>query len=332
MAVLASTSLGYAEWAKRLDPDGSLAVVVDLLSKTNPIVQDAQVVEGNLPTGHRTTVLSGLPTVTWRKLYGGVQPSKATTSQVTDSVGMLEAYSHVDKALLELNGMSATFRLSEERTFLESMNQEMATKLFYGNAALNPEQFTGLAPRYSSLGAENGKNIIDGGGTSTDNTSMWFVQWGDQSLHMIFPKGQKAGLTQEDLGQVTAIAADTGLYEALRTHWVWKVGLVLRDWRQNVRIANIDVSDIITAGAAGSTAAALNLKMIDAYFAIQNMGMGQGVIYCNRTIAASLTKLQQAKTNLNLTLGEWAGAPCVMFYGWPIRACDAILNTEARVV
>ena len=50
--------------------------------------------------------------------------------QVTDSIGMLETYAEVDKSLADLNGNTDEFRLSEDRAFIEAMNQAMAQTLF----------------------------------------------------------------------------------------------------------------------------------------------------------------------------------------------------------
>ena len=164
MATLGTTALTLLDWARRVDPEGKIAKIVEILNDTNEILEDMAWVEGNLPTGHKTTIRSGLPSVAWRLLNYGVQPSKSRTVQVTDSCGMLEAYSEVDKALADLNGNTPEFRLSEDRAFLEAMNQELATTLFYGNTATDPEKFLGLAPRFNDLSAENGGNILTGGG------------------------------------------------------------------------------------------------------------------------------------------------------------------------
>jgi hypothetical protein len=104
-------------------------------------------VEGNLPTGNKTTVRTGLPTPTWRKLYGGVQPTKSTSVKVREGLGMLENYAEVDKALADLNGNSAAWRLSEESAIVEGFGQKLARYMIYGNEATEPEGFTGLAPR-----------------------------------------------------------------------------------------------------------------------------------------------------------------------------------------
>ena len=133
MATLSVINPTLADVAKATDPDGKIATIVEILNETNEILDDMVWVEGNLPTGHRTTIRAGLPAPTWRKLYGGVQPNKATNVQVTDTTGMLEAYAEIDKALADLNGNSAAFRMTEDRAHIEGMSQEFSATLFYGN-------------------------------------------------------------------------------------------------------------------------------------------------------------------------------------------------------
>src|SRR5262245_48108468 len=151
MATLSSTALTYADWAKRLDDNYRIAVIIELLSQTNEILDDMLVVEGNLPTGHTPTVRTGLPQATWRMLNTGVPNAKATTAQIVDTCGNLETYSVIDKDIADLNGNTAEFRMSEVRAFLEGMSQQVASTLIYGNQSVNPERFTGFAPRYSTL-------------------------------------------------------------------------------------------------------------------------------------------------------------------------------------
>lgn len=326
MAVKGLTALTLADWGKRVDPNGKVDKIIELLGQTNPILMDMPFVEGNLPTGHKTTIRSGLPSATWRLLNYGVQPSKSTTVQVTDTVGMLETYAEVDKSLADLNGATAEFRLSEDRAFIEAMNQQMAQTLFYGDTSVNPQQFMGLSSRYSSKSAGNGQNIIDAGGTGTDNTSIWLVVWGENTVHGIFPKGQKAGLQHQDLGEQTLTDANGGKYQGYRTHYKWDNGLALRDWRYVVRIANIDVSDL-----SGSNAANIVKLMIAALHRIPNRGMGKPVFYMNRTIAQALDQQSLDKASLALNVKETEGEWWTSFRGVPIRETDALLETEARV-
>ena len=326
MATIGNTELTLADHAKRSDPDGKVAKIVEILGQTNEILTDMAWMEGNLATGHKSTIRTGLPSATWRLINQGVAKAKSTTVQATDTCAMLETYSEIDTALANLNGNTAEFRLSEDRAFLEGMNQQMATAVFYSNSALNPERITGFAPRYASLSAGNATNIIDAGGTGSDNTSIWLVVWGDNTAHGIFPKGSKAGLQHNDKGQVTAQDADNNNLEVYRTHYKWDCGLALRDWRYVVRICNIDVSDL----AGGSPANLINF-LVRASHKLPNMSMGRPAIYCNRAVATWLDIQALNKTNVNLRYSEVFGEEVLTFRKMPIRICDAILNTEARV-
>ena len=330
MAALTANNPTLLDVAKRLDPDGKIAAIVEILNATNPVLDDLTFVEGNLPTGHRTTIRTGLPTPTWRKLYGGVQPTKSTTVQVTDSCGMLEAYAEVDKALADLNGNTAAFRLSEDAAHIEAMGQEMASTLFYGNEGTEPEAFTGLAPRYNSKSAQNADNIIDAGGTGSDNTSIWLCVWGPQTGFGIYPKGSVAGLQMTDKGQVTVenVDGNGGRMEAYRTHYRWDAGLTIRDWRYFVRIANIDVSDLDTVA---NTKSIINW-MIQASERIPELGKGRAAFYMNRRLREKLRLGILEKISSNLTWETVSGERVMTFDDIPVRRCDALVNTEARVV
>lgn len=331
-ATLSTGALTMADWAKRVDPTGKISTIVELLSQTNELLDDMLFVEGNLPTGHRSTIRTGLPTVYWRLINQGVPPSKSTTAQVDDQAGMLEAWSEVDKDLLLLNGNQASFRLSEAMAFIEAMNQEMAQTVIYGNAGLAPEEFTGLAARYSTIsGATNAQNIIDAGGTGSDNTSIWLVAWGESTVHGIFPKGSQAGLIHNDFGEQTAeVTAGVGgsRMRVMQERYQWKAGITVRDWRYVVRIANIDVSDLATG-----TPPDLISAMEAAEESLPNR-LGRPVFYVPRRVSRYLRK--QVRVGVSngggLTFENFAGRRIMTFDGIPVRKLDQILLTEARVV
>lgn len=331
MATITANNPTLLDVAKRLDPDGKIASIVELLEQSNDVLQDMSFVEGNLPTGHRTTVRTGLPTPTWRKLYGGVQPGKSTTVQVTDSAGMLEAYAEVDKALADLNGNTAAFRLSEDAAHIEGMSQEMASTLFYGNEGSEPEAFTGLAPRFNSLTAENKDNIIDAfSGSGGDLTSIWLCVWGPQTGHGIYPKGSQAGLQMTDKGQVTVENVDGagGRMEAYRTHYRWDCGLSIRDWRYFVRIANIDLSELDTIA---NTKNLINW-MVMASERIPMLGKGRAAFYLNRRLREKLRLGILERVSSNLSWETVSGKRVMTFDDIPVRRTDALINTETRVV
>lgn len=335
MPTLAANNPTLLDLAKRLDPDGKIAQIVEIMNADNPVLDDMSFVQGNLETGHRTTIRTGLPTPTWRKLYGGVQPTKSTTAQVTDSCGMLEAYAEVDKALADLNGNTAAFRLSEDAAHIEGISQKIASTIFYGNEGTEPEAFTGLAPRYNSLSAQNADNIIDFGGTGSDNMSIWLCVWGPQTGHGIIPKGSTAGLQMNDKGQVTIenVDGNGGRMEGYRSHYRFDCGLTIRDWRYFVRIANIDYS-VLNAGDAGAVTAqkALINAMIKASERIPTIGKGRACWYVPRNIRENLRLGILEKVSNNLSWETVEGKRVMTFDDIPVKRSDALVNTEARVV
>ena len=346
MAIIGATALTYADWAKRMDDGYRVASIIELLSQTNEILDDMLVVEGNLPTGHKTTVRTGLPQATWRLLNTGVPNAKSTTAQIVDTVGNLETYAVIDKDIADLNGNTAEFRLSEVRAFLEGMSQQVAATLIYGNQFANPERFTGFAPRYSTINPANSQtaaNILAGGGLSNTNTSLWLVTWGSDTLHATFPKGKITGLQHRDMGEWPVQDVSGNTYQAYRDHFKWEIGLVLRDWRYAARICNIDVTQLTGVSAANlinllvralyrmptAPAAATAVQTSDTPEVRANMG--RVVIYANRVVRTYLDLQAMNKTNVLLRLEEFEGKVITTFRGVPIRTCDAILNNEAPV-
>jgi hypothetical protein len=346
MATLGATALTYADWAKRMDDGYRVARIIELLSQTNEILEDMLVVEGNLPTGHKTTVRTGLPQATWRLLNQGVPNAKSTTAQIVDTCGNLETYSVIDKDIADLNGNTAEFRLSEVKAFLEGMSQQIASTLIYGNQFVNPERFTGFSPRYSTstlASSQTAVNVLSGGGTSNTNTSMWIHVWGDDTAHATFPKGKITGLQHRDMGEWPVLDGANNTYQAYRDHFKWEIGYVLRDWRYVVRIANVDVTQLTGVSAANL----INLLVRGLYrlptapvsaTVVQTSdtpevraNMGRTIIYCNRVIRTYLDLQAMNKTNVLLRIEEFNGIPITTFRGIPVRTCDAILNNEVAI-
>lgn len=334
MATLGTTNPTLADLAKRLDPDGAIAMIVEILNETNEILDDMPWMESNLPTGHKSTIRTGIPAPTWRRLYQGVQPTRSTTAQVTDNCGLMENYGESDKELADLNGNTAMFRLSEDKAIIEGMSQEMAKTVIYGNEGNEPASFTGLAPRFNTVQkavSESAENVLDAGGSGSDNTSIWLVAWGESTITGIYPKASKAGLEMQDLGEVTVENADgnNGRMQAYRSHYKWKPGLVVKDWRYAVRICNIDVSDL-TKDASGSSADLIDL-IAQAFEQLPNIAAGRQALYCNRTIKSFLRRQIKNSKNVQISMDQAAGKRVMMVDEVPVRRVDALLNTEARV-
>ena len=343
--------LSLMDAARRLDPDGEIDTIAELLSQANEFFQDMTWAESNLDTGHKSTVRTGLPSGTWRVAYAGVPYARSTTAQVVDTLGFLAAYSQLDKRVAELGGKVAQIRLTEDSAFLEGMSQQMATTFWYGNAATTPSQFTGFSPRYNTIStsnAANAQNTINAGGTASSNASLWMVGWGDMTNFGIYPKGTKAGLVFEDRGDlVPGYDASNNPFPAFTSYFEWNAGLVTKDWRFNVRIANIDTTTA-AVGLFGTTPPDLFLLMSKAVVRFPTLTKRASGItetdapdepapginpafYCNRTVRESLDIQAIRDKNVLLRPTEYAGQPVVEFRGIPIRVVDALLTTESTL-
>lgn len=331
--------------AKATDPDGRIAAVAELLHQSNEILTDMPWYEGNLATGHRGSIRTGLPSPIWRKMYKGVPPSKSLRATVEDGCGMLEDRNEIDKDVAELNGNTAQFRLDEGMATIEGINQTMAEALIYGDASIHPERFNGLATRYNTINtatSEVAKNVISAGG-SGNCTSVWLVVWGKNTVHGIYPKGSKAGLNHDDLGLIDAFDENNHRYRAYADHWQWKCGLHVKDWRYVVRIANISVSDLLaqTGTQANSAATWLPRLLVKAQARIPFRNMGRAAFYASRTVKEMLAvgALDKSQNILAIqpameqygNLGDGFVNTDLVAHGIPIRTVDRILETETAL-
>lgn len=319
----AYSTLTLIEQAKRINPNGELAVIAEILSQDNEIMDNAIWLEANDIWSHKYTQRITLPKGAFRKLNGGVSPEASQTRQQQDGIAMLESYSEPDKALVDASPNQAQFRMQEAASFLEGMSQTWAGKLIYGNANTDPEEFTGLAPRLTSLG----KNCISCGGSGNDLTSAYIMQWGETRVHMVFPRGSKTlGVEHVDLGEKTKTLADGSQYQIYRDHFKLYGGLVVRDMRCIARLANIE-----TAGSSNTFATnAGDDKLLSLLNWMPMRGRG-AVIYVNRTLLTQIEIMAKDKTNVFYTVDTPFGTPITTFRGIPIRRVDQILDTEAAV-
>ncbi len=331
MATLGTRNLTLADVAKRKDPSGKIAKIVELLNETNEMLGDMVVVECNDGTNNKTTTRTGLPSGTWRKLYGGIQSSKSATQQVIDSTGMLEALPKIDADIVDKSTDPNGTLLSEHMAHLEGLGQDVAQVFWYGDTTVTPERFMGMTPRYDAYTQAtpdkdtSDYNVIHGGGSGADNASIWLITWGDNAVHGIFPKGSVAGLKSQNLGKLLTLEAADGLgeYMAYVTHYKWDIGITIRDWRSVGRIANIDVSTL-----EGGTRALIDKMII---LSERVRGPGRRVFYMHERIRTQLRLEIINTSNVNLVFDNVEGKKVMMFDGIPVHISDQLLLTEDLV-
>ena len=345
MATIGASYLNLID-VMRAEGDGATARVAEVLNRLSPVVRNSFTVEANRGTSHIHSIRTGLPAVTWGRLYQGIPQSKSGRASVTDTTGFVEGLSTVDTRLLDLAKDPGALRAAEGEAFLESMRQEVETGVFYHDVTTTPEKFKGLAARYNALGGGGaGNQIVDAGGTGSDNTSIWIVTWSENATHLIHPQGTKAGIQREDKGEQRVIDADSNAYYVKEELFRWHIGLAVRDWRLNARVANIDVSDL-NAGTVDiykflrqafyklPQVYATNMRSMDGGINPNASVEGRTVVYMNRTVLQALDASGTNASNGALMLKpmELEGRVVQSYRGIPIEPTDALLNTEARVV
>jgi hypothetical protein len=329
MAALSTAYPTLLDLKSSMEPDGSVATLIEMLTQQNDILKDAVVQEGNMTTGNKSTVRTGIGSATWKKMYGYVQPDKGTQAQVVDTCGMLRRYSEVDCDLARMSDNVQKFIMNESYAAIEAMNQEMASTLIYGNETTEPEAFTGLAPRYNDQSAENGRNILTSADTpdNTDNTSIWLVDWGP-SVFLTYPKGSQAGLKVQDFGEVGKTDSNGGILQVYRSLFSWDLGLVVKDWRRIVRI-NFDLEDVIASGATGPVLYNLMAKAIRR---MPSSSMTRPVFYMNSDALDAYDLQANNKGTLAFkSILDAQGQAVDTFRGIPVRRTDAILSNEAGI-
>ena len=334
MATIGNSYLNLVDIYKRTGQNRELTPVIEALHTLNPLMQDAYTVECNQGTKHLTTTRTGLPAVTWGRLYQGIPQSKSTTQQVEDTTGFVEGLSFVDNRLLEISKNPGAVRMSEAQPFLESIAQDVQTNFFYSDTATTPERFKGVGARYNTL---SNSQVVDGGGAGSDNMSVWFITHGANQTRLIFPEGTAAGISRKDKGE-QRVTDDLGnAYYGKEEEFRQHVGVSVGDFRFNSRIANIDVSDLI-AGTVDPYA-----LLSKGYWKlqgrrngrVQNGGMvsaGRTVIYANRTFLEALDNATTNDSKVQLRPSEVEGREIMTYRGIPIRETDALINAEQRVV
>ena len=343
MAVQASGVTTLIDLLSEIDPEGKQLDIAEVLTQQNEVLMDMTWMEGNLVTGHKDAVRTSKPTPSFRAINEGVPVTKAGTTQIEETAAMLEDFSQVDRELAILSGDVNAYRLKQATPHVQGMSDKMALTLFYGNSATNPKEFTGLAPRFNTLNTSTNLaagQIIDAGGTGSDLRSIWIVGWGENTVTGIYPKNTRGGLDHEDVTNASgegahgfpaaAVLQDANgnNYMGYRDHWIWRCGLMVKDWRYVVRIANIDVSALTVDAATGPD---LQDLMIQAVELMENLNGVRPAIYVPRSIRSFFRRQVQKGKNANLSYNENAGQKWLMFDEIPVRRTDALETSEVEI-
>lgn len=338
MAVLGSTYWNLIDALKMQDKAAD-AAIAEVLHIFTPFLKDANVQTCNKGTKHASMIRSDLPTVAFGALYQGIAQSKGIYTSVEDTTGFVEGLSSVDKRLLDLYPTeTGKLRMMEAQGFLEAIAQTLASAIWYSNTNINGKQFHGLGARYAT---SSNPNVVLGGGSGSDNTSIWFVTHGDMQTSVIVPQGIPAGVQREDKGEQRVLDASNNPYYVKEEMFSQHMGITVKDWRWNVRIPNIDVSDVTAGTVRINALLRRGYHKLHGTHAYQMDKPGQAspgrtVIYMNRTLyealdAESVNRPGGTDNFIRLTPMEIQGEEVMSWRGMPIRRDDTLLNTETLV-
>lgn len=339
MAAKGLTLVTLADVAK--SKDKKIGGVAEVLVKENPMLNDIPYMEMNEGTIHKEEIRSALPAVYYRKANQAIPASKTTTEERSFSAAHFESKSQMDFKVASRGGVDriAYNRWNQAQGHLQAHAIEHAALTIYGSPIDSTLKTPGFFDIYSTLNVaeETSKQIIDAGGTASNNTSILLACWGERSVFGVYPGGTQAGLKRTDRSsgntqvqiQALDVNGNAGSFWGFEEQFEIDHGLVVKDFRQAARIANIDVTTL-----KDNTGADLIDLLISLVYKIHTLENGSPVIYVNRTIEAFLHKqsLTKVGAGAGLTYDNYQGKRMLTFLGIPIRRSDALLNSESRVV
>ena len=319
--------------------DKQIGKVAEVLMQSNPILQHIPYMEMNEGTIHKESLRSNLPSVYYRKANQPIPASKTLLEERSFTGAHFESKSQMDKMVAARGGQDRVGfnRWNQAQGHIQAMAIEHADLMIYGSPSEDARKVAGFMDVYSTLSTSEptSKQLISAGGSGSDNTSILFVDWGENTIFGIYPAGTQAGLKREDKGLVQILGTDengnTGTLWGYEEGFEIDHGLVIKDYRAGARVCNIDISDL---KAGGVSAADLLKLMTRAHYRIPAaVRTGKGYVYMNSTIASFLHEqsLDKVGAGGGLTFQNYQGEPVLTFLGRQVVVTDALLNTESVV-
>jgi hypothetical protein len=322
------------------DAGAKFVLPTRVLDRMTPLVRMLPLKSSNNILSNIAVRTDSLPQASFRRWNEGIKATVSKNTPLNDPICLLEDYSEVDKGLWKIQNDPNAWRADQDMNHIEGLFQLMESLLFYGNMGLTPGAFNGLATRFNNLESyPNGDqtwlpNVWNGGATSGNVTSAWMIEFGDDSVYGIYPPNTPAGMRVEDLGEATKeLASGTGavgsnyLYQVLRTHLEWMMGIQIADERAVQRICNINPVALSTANFDENI-------FIEAKNMLPRNGEGSGtVIFVNRQLKTQIdiravSQKINAYTNFSASETDVFGRSVTKFQNIPIYVAEKILSTE----
>jgi len=315
-----------------------------VLDRMTPLVRMLPLKASNNIMSNIAVRNDSLPIASTRRWNEGIKATAAHNTPLNDPIMLLEDYGEVDKKLWSIQNDPNAWRADQDMSHIEGLFQLVESILFYGNQGLNPGVINGLTTRFNNLESyPNGDqtwqpNVWNGGASSGNTTSAWMIEFGDDSIYGIYPPNSPAGLRVEDLGESTKeLASGTAavganyLYQVLRTHFEWMLGIQIPDERAVQRICNINPAVLSSNNFDENI-------FIEAKNWLPRAGEAPGtVIFVNRALKTQIDiRAVSQKINTYFTPPsdnsmDVFGKAVTKFQNIPIYVAEKLLSTETVV-
>jgi hypothetical protein len=312
------------EQAKRLDPNGAPAKIAEILDKDNTFFKDAPAIQANDQFSHLYTVRAALGAASVRRINQGATLTKSATKQLREEMCLLEDWVRIDERLIEAQTDPKRFRTGELIGCIEGLSQGFHSMAWYGGGG-DIGEVTGLANRFNDLDMDN---VRSAGGSGSDLSSLWIIEWGEDKTHLIYPRGAKGvGIEDEDKGKIVWQDSSGNPFDAYVNKLRMQFGIVVKRENAVQRIANIESA---MTGTNDLLATATQRKLISAINYLPKAGDG-AVIYVNRALKAQVDTMCFEKSNAAFNYKEVEGKRVSHFMEIPIRLQESLLETESAV-
>jgi hypothetical protein len=321
--ITVDTQYTLAEMLRRTAPDGSpLRSIAQVLDQVNDAMKIIPTFEANGVNLHKEAETKTEPSGSYTDYNEHVSRVASRTKANEFRLAKLEAFNTPDKNLIDDSPDPQGKRMQEATATLKGMMKTVASDLIYGNSASDSKKFTGIAAYVDDT---DQSNVVDGGGTGSDLTSIYVIAPGPDTVFWVHPKGNPSfGVEHEDMGTdiISDASTNTKDLRVYRDYFKFHQGLVVKDRRAVGRYANIESS--------GSSNIFDEDKLID--LNTQMLEFSDSIFYLvNRTIMAQMWKRVKDKNNVFLDINEAFGKPVITLFGRPVLLHDKIVDTETAV-
>ena len=313
-------------------PGGGMMDMIFSMTEMQDILKDAPFYPANDKTSHVYVRNGGLVSGTWVQLNDGITASKGAIVPGRAEIGMLESRLVIDERFMDIETNFETFVTRMAYSHYEGLAQKMADAMTVGTLS-GGYQFNSMEAHMASSAQTDqfGQKMCHTyGGTGSDLASILAIDWGPDSVYMVYPEGKAfAGVQVKERGIDQATGENSSTMYGYTADFKWYSGLVIADDRCIRRICNIDSAGVTNNLLASTTWGYVN-PLIEALVSMKDMGR-KAKLYMNRTIWSQLWKASKDRANVNYSAPNPWQSPEYHFDGHPARFTDSLLNTESAV-